>query len=84
MSETMFAKVFLGSLDRKPVKLGSDYISDPKQYPAQSPVARQQFTYHSSRLLTHVFSTSSLSPPILSPDESDQMSLPSLDPSISI
>lgn len=38
MSETTFAKAFLTSMDRKAVKLSSDYVSDPKSYPAQSPV----------------------------------------------
>jgi len=38
MSEVQFAKSFLASLDRKPVKLSSDYVADPKKYPSQSPV----------------------------------------------
>lgn len=38
MSEVQFAKTFLASLDRKPLKLSSDHVSDPKKYPSQSPV----------------------------------------------
>jgi hypothetical protein len=38
MSEVNFAKVFLSTLDKKPIKLPADHVSDPKQYPNQSPV----------------------------------------------
>ncbi|GAB7342546.1 hypothetical protein MBLNU457_g0724t2 [Dothideomycetes sp. NU457] len=37
MSEVQFAKSFMSVLDRRAVKLGSDFVSDPKKYPAQSP-----------------------------------------------
>ncbi|KAL1304448.1 hypothetical protein AAFC00_003444 [Neodothiora populina] len=37
MSETNFARAFMSAMDRKPIRLNSDYISDPKKYPAQSP-----------------------------------------------
>ncbi|TKX25879.1 Blt1 N-terminal domain-containing protein [Elsinoe australis] len=37
MSEVQFAKSFLGTLDRKPTKLSSDFVSDPRKYPSQSP-----------------------------------------------
>ena len=39
MSEVQFAKSFMSVLDRRAVKLGSDFVSDPKKYPAQSPVS---------------------------------------------
>ena len=39
MSETMFAKAILSNLDKRPIKLGSDHVSDPRKYPAQSPVS---------------------------------------------
>lgn len=38
MSEVQFVKTFLALLDRKAVKLSSDYVSDPRKYPAQTPV----------------------------------------------
>lgn len=38
MAETQFAKSFLALLDKKAIKLNSDYVSDPKRYPSQSPV----------------------------------------------
>ena len=38
MSEVTFAKSFLSTLDKKPVKLAADHVSDPKQYANQSPV----------------------------------------------
>ncbi|PNS15520.1 FACT complex subunit spt16 [Sphaceloma murrayae] len=37
MSEVQFAKAFLATLDRKPAKLSSDFVSDPRNYPSQSP-----------------------------------------------
>ncbi|KAG8630651.1 hypothetical protein KVT40_002270 [Elsinoe batatas] len=37
MAEVQFAKSFLSTLDRKPIKLSSDFVSDPKKYPSQSP-----------------------------------------------
>lgn len=37
MAEVQFAKTFLSTLDRRPVKLSSDFVSDPKKYPSQSP-----------------------------------------------
>jgi hypothetical protein len=44
MSEVNFAKVFLSTLDKKPIKLPADHVSDPKQYPNQSPVC-SSFSY---------------------------------------
>ena len=38
MSEVTFAKSFLATLDKKPIKLPGDHISDPRQYPNTSPV----------------------------------------------
>ncbi|KAF2841658.1 hypothetical protein M501DRAFT_929168 [Patellaria atrata CBS 101060] len=37
MTELSFARQFLAALDTRPVKLSSDYIADPKQYPASTP-----------------------------------------------
>jgi hypothetical protein len=38
MSEVTFAKQFLATLDKKPIKLSSDHVSDPRKHPNQSPV----------------------------------------------
>lgn len=38
MAEVQFAKVFLATLDRRPVRLNSDFVSDPRKYPSQTPV----------------------------------------------
>lgn len=38
MSEVTFAKSFLATLDKRPIKLPADHVSDPRQYPSQSPV----------------------------------------------
>lgn len=38
MSEVTFAKSFLSTLDKKPIKLAADHVSDPRKYPNQSPV----------------------------------------------
>lgn len=43
MSETAFAKAFMSSMDRKPVRMSSDYVADPRKYPAQSPVCYSIF-----------------------------------------
>ncbi|KAL1903642.1 hypothetical protein Sste5346_000271 [Sporothrix stenoceras] len=37
MTEVQFAKVFLGNLDGRPIKLQADYIEDPKSYPSRPP-----------------------------------------------
>ncbi|EME43005.1 hypothetical protein DOTSEDRAFT_53942 [Dothistroma septosporum NZE10] len=37
MSEVTFAKQFLATIDKKPIKLPADHVSDPRQYPNQSP-----------------------------------------------
>ncbi|GAB7360098.1 hypothetical protein MBLNU230_g7862t1 [Neophaeotheca triangularis] len=37
MSEVTFAKSFLATLDKKPIKLANDHVSDQRQYPGQSP-----------------------------------------------
>ncbi|KAF2858187.1 hypothetical protein K470DRAFT_266281 [Piedraia hortae CBS 480.64] len=37
MSEVTFAKGFLATVDKKPVKLAADYAGDPKTYAAQAP-----------------------------------------------
>jgi len=36
-SEVSFAKSFLQTLDKKPIKLPADHVSDARKYPAQSP-----------------------------------------------
>jgi hypothetical protein len=38
MSEVTFAKSYLATLDKRPIKIAADYVSDPKKYPNQSPV----------------------------------------------
>ncbi|QIW98645.1 hypothetical protein AMS68_004163 [Peltaster fructicola] len=47
MSEVTFAKAFLTTLDKKPIKLPADHVSDPRKYPNQSPftLARQSHPY---------------------------------------
>jgi len=51
MAEVQFAKSFLSTMDRRAVKLNSDFVSDPKKYPAQSPV-RDQPSYERVSLQT--------------------------------
>lgn len=46
MSEVTFAKTFLSSLDRKPIKLPADHVSDPRKYPNQSPVCSHCPSYN--------------------------------------
>lgn len=41
MSEVTFAKQFLATIDKRPIKLPADHVSDPRKYPNQSPVRRQ-------------------------------------------
>ena len=41
MSEVTFAKSFLATLDKRPIKLPADHVSDPRKYPNQSPVRLQ-------------------------------------------
>ena len=36
--QVSFAKQFLATLDKRLIKLPADHVSDPRQYPAQSPV----------------------------------------------
>ena len=38
MSEVTFAKTFLATLDKRPIKLPADHVGDPRKYPGQSPV----------------------------------------------
>lgn len=38
MSEVTFAKSFLATIDKRAIKLPADHVSDPRQYPNQSPV----------------------------------------------
>jgi hypothetical protein len=38
MSEVTFAKSYLATLDKRPIKIAADYASDPRKYPNQSPV----------------------------------------------
>lgn len=38
MSETMFAKALMSGLEKRPSRLSSDHVSDPRKYPAQAPV----------------------------------------------
>ncbi|OQO03719.1 hypothetical protein B0A48_10384 [Cryoendolithus antarcticus] len=45
MSEVTFAKSFLSQLDKKPIKLPSDHVSDPRQYPNQSPFTLPRQTH---------------------------------------
>ena len=40
MSEVTFAKSFLATLDKRPIKLAADHVSDPRKYSGQSPVRR--------------------------------------------
>jgi len=40
MSEVTFAKSFLATLDKRPIKLTADHVSDPRKYPGQSPVRK--------------------------------------------
>lgn len=40
MSEVTFAKSFLATIDKRPIKLPADHVSDPRKYPNQSPVLR--------------------------------------------
>ncbi|GIZ47383.1 hypothetical protein CKM354_001047600 [Cercospora kikuchii] len=37
MSEVTFAKSFLATIDKRAIKLPADHVSDPRQYPNQSP-----------------------------------------------
>ncbi|THX10694.1 hypothetical protein D6D13_05202 [Aureobasidium pullulans] len=37
MSETMFAKALMSGLEKRPSRLSSDHVSDPRKYPAQAP-----------------------------------------------
>ncbi|KAK4501044.1 hypothetical protein PRZ48_006850 [Zasmidium cellare] len=37
MSEVTFAKQFLATIDKRPIKLPADHVSDPRKYPNQSP-----------------------------------------------
>lgn len=46
MSEVTFAKTFLSSLDKRPIKLPADHVSDPKKYPNQSPVCLEITNYN--------------------------------------
>lgn len=39
MSEVTFAKTFLATLDKRPIKLPADHVSDPRKLPGQSPVS---------------------------------------------
>lgn len=39
MSEVTFAKTFLATLDKRPIKLPADHVADPRKYPGQSPVS---------------------------------------------
>lgn len=39
MTEVSFAKSFLTALDSKPAKLPADYVEDPRNYPARTPVS---------------------------------------------
>ena len=69
MSEVTFAKTFLATTDKKPIKLPADHVSDPRKYPGQSPV-RPSLYHHVliiAPLLTPLFSLSSLARPTRSP-----------------
>lgn len=39
MSEVSFAKSFLATLDKRPIKLPGDQAGDPRKYPNTSPVS---------------------------------------------
>ncbi|KAK5109453.1 hypothetical protein LTR62_007013 [Meristemomyces frigidus] len=45
MSEVTFAKTFLATLDKKPIKLPADHVSDPRKYAAQSPFVLPRQTH---------------------------------------
>jgi hypothetical protein len=40
MTELAFARQFLTALDSRPIKLSSDHVADPKNYPAQGAVCQ--------------------------------------------
>jgi hypothetical protein len=72
MSEVNFAKAFLSSLDKKPIKLPADHVSDPKQYANQSPVRLIWYAFKPIRKwLSNDLKVHSASPntPIPSPRE---------------
>ena len=62
MSEVTFAKSFLSTLDKKPVKLPADHVSDPKQYANQSPVRCLPINQSKSEITDPDISHSSSSP----------------------
>ena len=64
MSEVTFAKSFLSTLDKKPVKLAADHVSDPKQYANQSPVC---IMYVGPNARLHVLKTIAVHPPPSNP-----------------
>ncbi|KAK3676361.1 hypothetical protein LTR78_003636 [Recurvomyces mirabilis] len=45
MSEVTFAKTFLATLDKRPIKLPADHVSDPRKYPGQSPFVLPRQTH---------------------------------------
>ncbi|KAF4551594.1 Hypothetical protein D9617_13g100950 [Elsinoe fawcettii] len=74
MAEVQFAKSFLSTLDRRPIKLSSDFVSDPKKYPSQSPYIlpkpshpfpkRNAITTSPTTLTINLKPTKSSSPPL--------------------
>ncbi|CAK4033008.1 hypothetical protein CB0940_09316 [Lecanosticta acicola] len=52
MSEVTFAKSFLATLDKKPIKLPADHVSDPRKYPNQSPYILPKQTHPFPRKTT--------------------------------
>ncbi|KJX92134.1 hypothetical protein TI39_contig5910g00008 [Zymoseptoria brevis] len=84
MSEVTFAKQFLATLDKRPIKLPADHISDPRQYPNQSPSilprATHPFPRKTGPTATQTAATTSLTvtlKPMRGP-ASDSLSLPNI------
>lgn len=69
MSEVTFAKGFLSTLDKRPIKLPADHVSDPKQYPNQSPVrySHVELNRTYTRLTTYIVHPAPSNPPIPTP-----------------
>ncbi|KAF2157938.1 hypothetical protein K461DRAFT_290200 [Myriangium duriaei CBS 260.36] len=61
MAEVQFAKSYLATLDRRPVKLSSDFVSDPKKYPSQSPYTLPRPTHPFPTRAPSTTSTSNIS-----------------------
>ena len=73
MSEVTFAKSFLSTLDKRPIKLPADHVSDPKKYPNQSPVSRYPDILSEGVMLIYFTSSSCPVKPTHSPAVSDPL-----------